>query len=211
MSDDASAAATPQATPRAAPSQQAMPRPPLNGSLIRITPVHDCAMITLRGDLDSPAIVAALRDGLGVAVPAPRRIAQGDAGVAAWMSPDELLLMPGQGGAVAALADLRARLAGQHFLAEDVSDARAVFDLTGEDAALREVLAKLSPADLSPAAFGPGDICRTRLAQAAAGIWCPAPGHLRLVCFRSVAVYMSGLLENAAAAGGQVDFYPRGG
>ena len=44
-------------------------------------------MITLRGDLSSKKIVSALK-GIGVTVPAARRIAMTGAKGAAWMSPE---------------------------------------------------------------------------------------------------------------------------
>ena len=79
----------------------------------------------------------------------------------------------------------------------EVSDARAVFRLTGDLDAAREVLAKLTPADLSPTAFGEGEVRRTKLGQVAAAFWIE-DGGITLVSFRSVAAYVFDLLSNAA-------------
>jgi hypothetical protein len=69
----------------------------------------------------------------------------------------------------AAVAALLAALAGKHHLVADVSDARAVFTITGDGA--REVLAKCCPVDVAPGVFGPGEVRRTRAAQVAAAVW----------------------------------------
>ncbi|MFN6977960.1 MAG: sarcosine oxidase subunit gamma family protein, partial [Gemmobacter sp.] len=115
---------------------------------------------------------------------------------AAWMAPDEiLLLVPDAGAAMAALAP---PLAGTHHLMADVSDARAVFCLAGQGT--RGVLARLCPVDLDPAAFGAGDVRRSRAAQVAAAIWAEGEADFRLACFRSVEGYVAALLAGAAAA-----------
>jgi sarcosine oxidase subunit gamma len=156
-------------------------------------------MVTLRGDLASPALADAVRAATGCPVPERRRIVlDGGRGVA-WMSPDELLLFVGPGAAAAAAADLSRALAGAHHLAADVSDARALFRLEGPGA--RAVLAKGAPVDLAAAAFGPGDFRRTRLGQVAAAIWMPEPGVFDLMCFRSVGGFVAGWLANAARPG----------
>jgi sarcosine oxidase subunit gamma len=90
-------------------------------------------------------------------------------------------------------------------MAVDVSDARCLFRLSGGP--VREVLAKLTPADLHPDAFGPGEVRRTRLAQAAAAFWMPDAGTVELMAFRSVGTYVFDLLSNAAAADARVDLF----
>jgi sarcosine oxidase, subunit gamma len=61
-----------------------------------------------------------------------------------------------------------------------------------------EVLMKLAPVDL--AAMVPGELRRTRVAQVAAAFWA-ADGGYTVVCFRSVAGYVMGLLTHAAQPG----------
>ena len=90
-------------------------------------------------------------------------------------------------------------LQGQHHLAVDVSDARAVFRVEGEKA--HQVLAKLSPVDFDMLA--PGELRRTRTAQVAAALWHQDQGFT-LVCFRSVASYVMGLLSHSAQPGSEL-------
>lgn len=171
------------------------------GARIEEMPVQ--GMVTLRGAPDD--IGAALTAATGCAMPGQRQtVEQGDRAVA-WMSPDELLLLMPHGEVDACLAALAETLAGTHHLAVDVSDARAMFRIEGTGA--REVIARLCPADLSPAAFGPGELRRTRLAQIPAAFWIGADGAFRLVCFRSVARYAFDVLSGAAAHA-PVGFFP---
>lgn len=175
--------------------------------LVQVQEVGAQGMITLRTNEDNPELAAALRDVAGVDKPAPRGIAvAGDCAVA-WMSPDEWLVMLPYSNAHDGVARLRAALASTHHLVENVSDARALFALSGDDAALREVLAKLTPVDLHPDRFGPGEMRRTRLAQVPGAIWMPQAGQARVICFRSVARYVFDLLSVAAAPGSAVDHF----
>jgi sarcosine oxidase subunit gamma len=174
--------------------------------LVRVEEAGLRGMVTLRADLGAAKVGKAVKAAVGVDVPGPRRAAfAGDRG-ALWMSPDELLLVTPHGQAPAAVAGLAKALAGIHHLAVEVSDARAVFRLTGDLDAVREVLAKLTPADLRPGVFEAGEVRRTRLAQAAAAFWIE-DGGVTLVCFRSVARYVFDLLANAAAPGGEVRYW----
>jgi sarcosine oxidase subunit gamma len=156
-------------------------------------------MITLRGVLAAPRLAAAVEAATGHGMPAVRRIHGGLGGGVAWMSPDELLLLVPRDDAPARTAALGDALAGTHHLAADVSDARAAFRLTGAGA--REVIAKGAPVDLHPAAFGPGDLRRTRLGQVAAAFWIPAPDTFELVAFRSVGDFVEAWLRLAATPG----------
>ena len=185
----------------------------LNGASFQgLVTLRDCGptgMITLRGDLAAPAMVQALDKVMGLPLPAPRRIvAQADGTrQVAWMSPDELLLILPYEQVAEALAAVEAALAGTHHLAENVSDARALIAVTGPDAAVREVLAKLAPVDLHPDHFPQGEIRRTRLAQVAAAFWITEAGQAHVICFRSVAHYVFDLLSAAADPAAAVEYF----
>lgn len=166
-----------------------------------------CGMITLRGDMGAPALAKAVKDAAGVAVPGQREIVHGNGSAVAWMSPDELLVMTDHGKVDAALAAIDAALKGGHYLAVDVSDARAVFEVTGQPGAVREAIAKLCPVDMAPDAFATGQIRRTRMGQVAAAFWMVDEGTVRVVCFRSVAEYVHGLLLDAGLPGGEVGLF----
>lgn len=155
-----------------------------------------CGMITLRGDFASKGFAAAVKAATGADLPDTGRIAEGADGAAAWMSPDELLLMVPYEEVNARLAALTEALSGEHALAVNVSDARAVFRISGEGA--RETLAKVAPVDLSAEAFKAGDFRRTRMAQVAGAFWLNGEGTLTVVCFRSVGEYVFKLLSAAA-------------
>ena len=157
-------------------------------------------MVTLKIADAAPALAA-----LGLATPGVRRMVRVGDAAALWMAPDEvLILVPEAGAAMAAMAPA---LAGVHHLMADVTDARALFRIAGPRA--RETLAKLCPVDLHPAAFGPGDVRRTRAAQVAAAIWAEGADDFRLVAFRSVADYVAGLLAVSADPAGAVGLFPR--
>ncbi|MEE4117918.1 MAG: sarcosine oxidase subunit gamma family protein [Paracoccaceae bacterium] len=161
-------------------------------------------MIALKGDLEAlaPAVTAAT----GCAVPGTRGIVASGEARAAWMAPDELLLIVPRTDVAGVLASLGEGLAGMHHLAADVSDMRAVFRIEGADATVRETLAKLCPVDLAPGVFEEGEIRRTRLAQVPAAFWLE-DGGATLVCFRSVARYAFDVLKGAAAEGGAVGYF----
>ena len=158
-------------------------------------------MITLRGDLD--ALAGPVRQVTGLDIPATRKLVQSGDMALGWMSPDELLLMLPHDQAAATSAALQAALAEVFATVANVSDARAVFTLSGTKAA--DVLAKLCPVDFRT--LHPGDIRRTRAAQVAAAIWVSAADEMTVVCFRSVATYMFDLLSTAARPGSDPALY----
>ncbi len=156
-------------------------------------------MVTLRGDLADGALQAVCTGLAGVGFPAAG-MATGTVGQGiAWMSPDEVMLFLAHGAAGAAVAEIDAALAGVHHLAVDVSDARALIGVSGAGA--RDVLAKLSPADMHPDAFRPGMFRRTRLGQVAAGIWALEDGSFAVMCFRSVADHVFATLAQSVKDG----------
>lgn len=162
-------------------------------------------MLTLRGDLGSLKLKNAVKKLTGVVVPDIGGInLKNDKGVA-WMSPDELLILLPYNQARTAIATLSKTLNKTHHLAVNVSDARAVFTLSGVQA--RDVLAKLTPADMSQQGFEPGQIRRSRIAQVPAAFWQSADQEITLVCFRSVAGYVFDFLKNAANTDSRVDYF----
>jgi len=156
-------------------------------------------MVTLRGDLSSAPIREALLAATGLAVPERRRILIAGDHAAAWMSPDELLLFAPEGDGGRLAASLGRALALGHHLVADVTAARVVFRIAGPGA--RSVLAKGTPVDLRPEAFGPGDFRRSRLGQVAVAFWMVDAETFDLVCFRSVADFVARWLAVAAAPG----------
>ena len=153
-------------------------------------------MVTVRGNLASTKLKKALTGLTGGSFPKQREIAANGDKALCWMSPDELLLLVPHGEAGTAVATIDAAMAGQHYMAVNVSDARAMFEVKGPGA--REVMARLCPVDFHPDRFAPGEMRRSRMAQIPAAFWMPEEDCFRVICFRSVAEYAFGLLANAA-------------
>lgn len=157
-------------------------------------------MIQLRADLSDPAIADALSGATGADVPEPLGSVRGDVAEILWMSPDEVLLLLPLDRVGEMLSRLGDALDGHHHLALDVSDMRAAIRLEG--AAVREVLAKLTPVDMG--SLPVRRVRRTRLGQIAAALWLSDERTAHVLCFRSVARYAFDVLEISARPGGEV-------
>jgi sarcosine oxidase subunit gamma len=174
----------------------------LNGASFQgfahVREIGPLGMITLRAK-GVKALDKAVKSVTGTKLPAQRRIEVKGDHACGWMSPDEYLLIVPYAEVTDALAKLAKALAGEHHLAVDVSDARAVFRIEGDKAA--DVLRKLSPVDVDR--LEPGELRRSRTAQVAAAMWAEG-GGFTLVCFRSVAAYVMGLLTHSAQPGSEL-------
>jgi sarcosine oxidase, subunit gamma len=174
----------------------------LNGASFQgfatIREIGPLGMITLRAK-GVKALDKAVKAVTGTKLPATRRIEVNGDKACGWMSPDEYLLIVPYAEVADALVKLAKALAGEHHLAVDVSDARAIFRIEGEKAA--DVLRKLAPVDFDT--LQPGELRRTRAAQVAAALWHQDGGYT-LVCFRSVTTYVMGLLTHSAQPGSEL-------
>ena len=159
-------------------------------------------MFTLRANLASTKIKAAVKSATGVAFPNRGLCEVSEGCTLAWMSPDELLIMVPTAQAQKLLTGLEAALEGLHVLLEDVSDARAKFILSG--AHVREVLGKLAPMDCHPAQFPVGSFNRTRFAQVAGAVFMEQEDLISIICFRSVQDYVFTLFCDAVAPGSEI-------
>ena len=164
-------------------------------------------MITLRGDLSSSVVAKAVKSATGVAMPTAGKINSGDKGSAAWMSPDELLLLVDYASTITTIAKLEKALAGTHALVVNVSDARAIFTLDGP--AIRDVLAKGAPANLSADALSIGDMRRSRLGQLPVAFWLSTEKSASIICFRSVGEHVFNWLKSAAQKGSSPSYYSK--
>ena len=156
-------------------------------------------MITLRGDLSDSKVKSVCTSLTGCDFPTKGGVSiDGDKGLC-WMSPDELLILLPYNAVPDALVSIDKALKKRHYLAENVSDARALISVEGAYA--RDVLAKLAPVDLHPDSFKPGQCRRSRIGQIAAAFWMRDADTFELICFRSVADYAFDLLVASAQAG----------
>lgn len=162
-------------------------------------------MITLRGDLSAPKVKSAATSVAGGKMPIQGECTTIDARGIAWMSPDEVLVMCAYDTVTANLTKMQKALAKTHALVVNVSDARAVFEVSGPNA--REVMAKLCPVDLSPETFKPGMFRRTRMAQVPAAFWMRDAETFQIICFRSVAEYVFGILKTASQPESKVGYF----
>ncbi len=163
-------------------------------------------MIMVRADLENEKASSAIAGVFAAEIPGVRRIVAGPERELAWMSPDELLgfvPLDAAGDTVRALQDA---LAGGHFLAADVSSLRTEFQITG---AVRDVLAKGTPSDVSPAAFGAGEFRRSRIGQLQAAFWLTGENSARILCRRSEAEFMESWLAAAISPENAPNFFHR--
>lgn len=113
------------------------------------------------------------------------------AGEALWLGPDEWLLVSDEDRT----GPLEAALAGQHCAIVDVSEARAVLELSGPGAT--DVLASGCRPDLEP--LRPGSCAQTALARAHVLLEPREGGVWRLYVGRSFAAYARAWVEDAIA------------
>lgn len=178
----------------------------MSDPLITIDEAGPTGMVTLRADLADPAVLAAFEIA-GIVVPKPGEADASSGLEVLWMSPDEVLILTSPEEAEAVISSLQDAFRGVHHLAVNVSDARVMFELRGEDALLREVFAKLTPADLRAASLPVGTLRRTRLAQVPAAFWFPRDGAANLIAFRSVRDYVHALLTKVSEPGSAVGYF----
>lgn len=129
---------------------------------------------------------AALAQALGAALPtAPRVVTQGDvlwlwSGVDSWLAIGATL-----------------KLASEHAAIVDQSHGRVILHLTGPRAP--DVLAKLVPIDLHPAAFPPDATALTLAGAINVQLWRHGPDGFALACMSSLAQALGEALAEAAA------------
>ena len=111
------------------------------------------SLVMLRGDLGDTDLAARLASAIGAELPRAGQIVRKGGVEVAWMSPDELLVMPAKEASKTVDAVNKA-LKGLHVLVADVSDMRVEFEISGP---VRDILAKGTPSDMSPGSFGIGD------------------------------------------------------
>jgi len=166
---------------------------------VEVSEKKAAGMLTLRGDFRSSKFKTSFTKAVGAKFPKEREVilARNDV---AWMSPDELLILCDYAEVPNLSQNLQMALKDQHHMLVNVSDARALFEVSGSG--IREVIAKLAPVNISTLEIG--EIRRTRFSQIAAAFWLTSETSLSVICFRSVSDYMFNLLKTASMPNSKV-------
>lgn len=157
---------------------------------VEIRELTSRGMIDLRGDAGDGKFASAVKEVLGLDLPAtPRTSAAWGDVQALWLSPDQWLILCPRAKTEERLAALRQALAQIHSFAVDVSDMRTIIRLEGH--AARSVLLKGCSLDLLSPDYAAGSVRRLRFAEIAAllHIVSERPDVIDLYVFRSYADY----------------------
>lgn len=161
------------------------------GLSVRIREVSDRAMIDLRGLAHDEAFMTGAAEALGFALPSLPRTSTGAGDVAAlWLSVDQWLITAARSRATPLSEALHEKLRGMHCLIADLSDARAVLRLEGEN--VRAVLNKGTSVDFTSGEYAAGSVRRVLYAQVAGlvHVVSETPDVIDLYVFRSYADYV---------------------
>lgn len=160
------------------------------GLTIALKEIDDRGMIDLRGRPGDEGFLGKVRESLGFDLPLkPRTSTEAGEVAALWLSVDQWLIICPRAEAASLQARLAEALAGVHALAVDMSDARAIFRLQGDNG--REVLNKGTSVDFTDPEIAAGFVRRIRYAEVAAlvHLLSTAPFACDLYVFRSYAEY----------------------
>ncbi len=154
--------------------------------------------INLRLDPADSEALAAIQLVLGVQLPlTPNTTAAGQELLAAWLGPDEWLLLTEHHQPDALVTNLQAALTGHFASVVDTSAGQTVIRLSGPSAL--DVLARGCALDLHPSAFPPGACAQTLLARAQALlIAVDAAPTFDIIVRRSFAPYVAAWLQDSA-------------
>jgi len=176
----------------------ALDAPSVSGLGAEVATITSRGMVTLRGDLADAGFAAAVEAATGCTIPDTRASTGAGDNRVLWMSTDELMVFCPWSEAPGIVDAFMDKAGDAHVLALNVSDARAVFRVSGAKA--WRVLAKGAPVDLAPGRFGVGEVRRTRIATVAAGILKTDEDAFEVFCFRSYAAYLWDWLTVGAGA-----------
>jgi len=177
---------------------------------ISMSEVSDRGMIDLRGEAGSVKFRQAAKAALGIDLPLkPRSSAvKGDVTVL-WLSVDQWLVCCPRNKAGGLVGNLRKNLGEIHSLAVDVTDARAIIRLEGDN--VREVLMKGSSIDFTLPEYKAGLVRRLVFAEIAAlaHIVADKPCTIDIYVFRSFADYTWKWIEATAKPAATIGLFAR--
>ena len=165
---------------------------------MRLTEKAGLELVNLRGELASTGFNAAVRQILGLELPAtPNTVVSGPEYRALWLGPDEWLLQSTSPCTPGVERTLRPLIGTELAAVVDVSSGYTVLELTG--ARVREVLRKGCPLDVHPRVFAVGQCAQTHFFKAGIILRPAARDAYELIVRRSFADYTARMLLDAAA------------
>lgn len=184
-------------TPRRSPLgaiETAQPRPQTAQLSERPFLTH----INLRADPADAEALAAIHQVLGVQLPlTPNTTTANQELLAAWLGPDEWLLLSQHHRSDSLVTNLQAALTGHVASVVDISAGQTVIRLSGPSAL--DVLARGCALDLHPSVFAPGACAQTMLARAQALlIAVDDTPTVDIIVRRSFAPYVAAWLQDSA-------------
>jgi len=175
---------------------------------IAIDEISDRGMIDLRGEAGSTKFTQAAKTALGVELPLKPRSAasKGDVTVL-WLSIDQWLVCCPRDKTAGLIKKLRKNLDAIHSLCVDVSDARAIIRLQGDNAL--EVLMKGSSVDFTLPEYKAGMVRRLMFAEIAAltHIVSDKPCTVDIYVFRSYADYTWKWIKATAKPAASIELF----
>jgi sarcosine oxidase, subunit gamma len=178
------------------------------GLTIALKEIDDRGMIDLRGEVKDESFSAAVSDALGFALPSePRTSRRQEETAALWLSTDQWLITAPRPATAALHARLVGTLKGVHSLCVDMSDARTILRLEGDNVV--EVLNKGTSADFTD--LKEGAVRRLRYAEIAALVHVIArePDVMDLYVFRSYAEYAWTYVTTTAREAARIQLFGR--
>jgi sarcosine oxidase subunit gamma len=178
------------------------------GLTIALKEIDDRGMIDLRGEVKDESFSAAVSDALGFALPSePRTSRRQDETAALWLSTDQWLITAPRPATAALHARLVGTLKGVYSLCVDMSDARTILRLEGDNVV--EVLNKGTSADFTD--LKEGAVRRLRYAEIAALVHVIArePDVMDLYVFRSYAEYAWTYVTTTAREAARIQLFGR--
>ena len=171
-------------------------QPPLRESQLLERPF--LTHVNLRLDPADSEALAAIQQMLGLQLPlTPNTTAAGQELLAAWLGPDEWLLLTEHHQPDSLVTDLQAALNGHVASVVDTSAGQTVIRLSGPSAL--DVLARGCALDLDPSVFPPGACAQTLLARAQALlIAVDDTPTIDIIVRRSFAPYVAAWLQDSA-------------
>ncbi len=178
-----------------------------DGLSISMTEIVDRGMIDLRGHIEDKKFMAAVESVLGFSLPTRPRTSESKGEITClWMSIDQWLIVCPRKQAADLQEKLKVQLGDIFSFAVDLSDARTILRLEGEN--VRETLMKGSSIDFTQPEYTAGCVRRMMFAEIAAMVHIVSddPNVFDLMMFRSYAHHVWDWVEATAKVGSEVGF-----